>query len=113
MPFVDATLAMKHCRAAAPDVDLVGVYLAGAEQAAIDYLNRPVFESQAALDAAEALGEAGENAMVVNAAILAAILLTTGHLYANREDVVVGVSAVEIPGGAKSLLRPHRIVNGV
>ena len=40
-----------------------------------------------------------------------AILLIVGHLYENREDVVVGnVQAVNVPGGAKMLLWPYRVM---
>ena len=46
--------------------------------------------------------------VVVNPSILAAVRLTLGHLYANREDVVVGATVAELPQGAKSLLRPYR-----
>lgn len=46
--------------------------------------------------------------VVVNKSILAAVRLTMGHLYANREDVVVGATVAELPQGAKSLLRPYR-----
>lgn len=41
--------------------------------------------------------------------IKAALLLTIGSLYANRELVVVGQSAVELPWGAHDLLRRKRI----
>lgn len=41
--------------------------------------------------------------------IICGILLTLGNLYANRETVVIGSSATEIPWGAKDLLRQHRI----
>lgn len=41
--------------------------------------------------------------------IKAAILLTIGSLYANRETVVVGQAAVTLPWGAEQLLRTHRI----
>ncbi|AWH21874.1 MULTISPECIES: head-tail connector protein [Stenotrophomonas] len=47
---------------------------------------------------------------VVNPSIVSAVLLTIGHLYANRSDVVVGATAVELPLGARSLLRPYRRV---
>lgn len=46
--------------------------------------------------------------IAVNPSILAAVRLTMGHLYANREDVVVGATVAELPQGAKSLLRPYR-----
>lgn len=43
--------------------------------------------------------------------IEAAMLLILGHLYANRESVVVAVSATELPMGAKFLLDPYRRLN--
>lgn len=47
--------------------------------------------------------------IVVTDDILAAILLTLGHLYRNREDVVTGqgAAAIELPMGARALLRPY------
>ncbi|OFE11385.1 hypothetical protein PHACT_12570 [Pseudohongiella acticola] len=41
--------------------------------------------------------------------ITAAILLTIGHLYENRESVVIGSSAVELPFGVKALLADYVI----
>lgn len=38
-----------------------------------------------------------------------AILLTVGHLYANRESVVVGTITGEVPQSAQSLLFPYRV----
>lgn len=43
--------------------------------------------------------------------IKSAILLTIGHLYEHREDVVVGASVNELPQGALDLLWSYRIVN--
>ena len=43
--------------------------------------------------------------------IRAGIRLTLGHLYEHRETVLVGVTATELPEGAKSLLWPYRILN--
>lgn len=47
--------------------------------------------------------------MVVNEAIKAAVLLIVGHLYANREDVVTGVSSTALPNGAEWLLQPYKV----
>jgi uncharacterized phiE125 gp8 family phage protein len=44
--------------------------------------------------------------------IKAAILLTLGHLYENRETVVVGTTAVNLPQGAEFLLRQYRVALG-
>ena len=47
--------------------------------------------------------------MVVNEAIKAAVLLTVGSLYAQREDVVVGASVAALPNGADYLLQPFKV----
>lgn len=69
--------------------------------------------------ARQALAEAYEHAdaiaygMVLNPAIQAACLLKLGHLFANREEVVTGTIATELPLASKSLLMPYRIRMGV
>ncbi len=114
MQLISLDIARQHCRVEQDETDeLMTIYLGAAEQSAIDYLGRQVFATQQDLDTAKTAGTAGENPIVVNYAIRAAILLTLGHLYMNREDVVVGVSAAEMPRGARDLLRPHRIPPGV
>lgn len=50
------------------------------------------------------------NGIVVNPSIKSAALLTVGHLFSNREDVVIGATAVQLPMGAHALLRPYRLV---
>lgn len=113
MPLVPLNQALAHLRTeAGPEDDLVMLYLSAAEQSATDYLNRQVFVDQAALDAAVAAETAGGYPMVVNFAVQAAILLALGHLYSNREEVVTGASVAQLPFGARSLLRPHRIFPG-
>lgn len=47
--------------------------------------------------------------IVVNDQIKAAVLLTVGHLYANREDVVAGASVAALPNGADHLLQPFKV----
>ena len=51
--------------------------------------------------------------MVLNPAIQAACLLKLGHLFANREEVVTGATAVELPLASQHLLMPYRIRMGV
>lgn len=74
-------------------------------------------QKQAMLDvAAVTLAEAKDAAnwkllgIVSTPSVVTAVLLTLGHLFANREDVVVGATAIELPLGARSLLRPYRRV---
>ena len=47
--------------------------------------------------------------VVVNDQIKAAVLLTVGSLYAQREDVVVGASVATLPNGADYLLQPFKV----
>ncbi|KGU84833.1 head-tail connector protein [Pseudomonas mediterranea] len=54
--------------------------------------------------------------MVINKSIVAACMLTLGHLWASREDTVTGIntsSVIELPHGSRSLLQPDRISMGV
>ncbi|MBA1206540.1 head-tail connector protein [Pseudomonas fulva] len=62
-----------------------------------------------AYDQADAIA----HGMVLNPAIQAACLLKLGHLFANREEVVTGTTAVELPLASQHLLMPYRIRMGV
>ena len=106
--------ARAHLRIDAGEV--ITVYIGAAQNAAVNYLNRQVFETQIALDAAVAAGTAGTDPMVVTDAIKSAMLLILGHLYENREDVVVGSTgnaAVALPMGSQYLLQPYRLNIGI
>ena len=63
--------------------------------------------TQAFADARAAV-EMVARGIVINDAIQAACLLALGHLYANREDVVAGVSLTELPMNSRWLLSPYR-----
>lgn len=109
MTLIPLETARAHLRTGPGDEDdLITLYLQAAEQAAADYLNRKIYADQAAMDEALAADTAGEDPMVINAAVQASILLTLGHLYANREAVVTGITVAPLPFGAHALLRPHR-----
>lgn len=45
--------------------------------------------------------------------IKAGLLLTIGHLYATREQVIVGQTVAQLPWGADQLFRRHRVVLGM
>lgn len=91
----------------------VSVYVGAAEAFAQQFLNRKVYEDADAMAAAVLDGLAGDDPMVADDLIRAAILLITGHLYANREDVLTGVSVAEMPMNSLYLLQPHRRQMGV
>lgn len=67
---------------------------------------------QALADAYQAV-DMDEFGIVINPAIQAACLLKLGHLFANREEVVIGATPAELPMASKSLLMPYRIRMGV
>ena len=114
MPILTTEQAIEHCRAD-PDADavMVELYLGAAIDAAQDYLCRKVYSDQTEMNAAVVAGTAGELPMVATYAIKAAMLLICGHLFANREDVVVGVQSFAMPNGSRDLLRPHRKTPGL
>lgn len=112
MSLIDIETAKIHLRTNGDgEDDLISIYLDAAESAAVQFLNRNVYANQVDLEQAEEPAEACP--MVINGPVKAAMLLILGHLYANRENSVVGVSSQDLPMGAHSLLWPYRIGLGV
>jgi hypothetical protein len=70
-----------------------------------DYAHQVYREAQTAARQARA-------GIVMNDLIKAGILLTLGHLFENREDVVAGASVASLPNGSKHLLTPFRVDMG-
>ncbi|ERT18838.1 head-tail connector protein [Pseudomonas sp. GD03651] len=113
MPVISMSIARHHLRDPDDDDEYLELLIEAAEGQAMDYLNRRFYHDQQALDEAVDAEDAGESPMVCNKQIKAACLLILGHLYANREDVVIGTIASELPKGSVALLTPHRIGWGV
>lgn len=113
MSVIRIELAMQHVRADEADQVMVQAYLDAAEDSARQYMGRNFYPDADALAAAVLDGTSGDDPVVVNPSITAACLLITGHLYANREDVVTGVSVAQLPMGSQSLLMPYRVNMGV
>lgn len=112
--FIALPLAKGYQRILGDDEDaVIELLLSGAEGKALVYLNRQVFADAESMAAAIAAGTAGDYPMVVTDDIKVGILKIFGDLYENREDSVLAVSVVPLPLGARELLRPHRIGNGV
>lgn len=113
MTLVTTEQAIAHVRADGDEN--VSLYLEAAEQKAMDFLGRKVYASLGEMEAAVLAGTAGEDPMLVNAAIKAAILLIFGHLYRNREAVITGSSAaaIKVPMSAEEFLWPHRSGLGI
>jgi hypothetical protein len=113
MSVISMAIARHHLRDPEDDDEYLELLVEAAEGQAMDYLNRRIYPDQQSLNEAVAAGEAGESPMVSNKQINAACLLILGHLYANREAVVTGTIATELPQGSMALLTPHRIGWGV
>lgn len=114
MALVDIPTARAHLRVDAdyPESQLA-LYLGAATEQAQQFMNRMVYENTNALTDAVLDGTAGDDPMLINDSIRAAILLILGHLHANREDVVGGAAVVALPMGSRSLLQPFRVGMGV
>lgn len=52
----------------------------------------------------------GTDGTSVPGPIKSAILLIIGHLYENREDVIIGRQVNDLPKGAEYLLNPYRVI---
>ena len=104
---LDLATVKLHLRAddSAEDA-LIGLYVTAAEEFAMQFLGRTIY----ATELAQGLDTAG---IVINPAIQAALLLIVGKLYANREDVLAGVSVAQLPNGSQYLLQPYRSGMGV
>ncbi len=113
MQLITIEQARQHCRSDSADDAMLELYGSAAEEAAQEFMNRKVFPDAASMAAAVLDGTAGCDPMVVTDAIRAAVLLTLGHLYANRENVVTGTIVSEMKEGTRSLLWPYRIGLGV
>jgi hypothetical protein len=72
-----------------------------------------IFAANENYEAAKRDARRTHQGMVINSHIKAAVLLMLGHLYANREDVVAGITVTELPNGAQALLRQYRTGMGV
>ena len=113
MPVIDMSIAREHLRDPDDDEAYLVALLSAAEDQVAQYLNRRFFGDAQALEEAVADGTAGDRPILINPSITAACLLILGHLYSNREDVVVGTIATAMPMGAKALLTPYRVGWGI
>lgn len=110
MTVIDTETAMEHLRLDDEiDKTMVEVYLAAAEDAAMQFLNRRFYADQTALDNAVENEDAGDRPIIITPSIQSAVLLILGWLYENRGDELDH----NIPSPARWLLNPYRIDMGV
>lgn len=108
MPLLDVVLLKKQLRLDADDTaedELLEVYLGAAEQAAANYIGRQLYP------AGELVPEGDSYGLTLdNKAVVAAILMHAAQMYENRETVVTGITASEVPMAYAHLLGPYRIL---
>jgi uncharacterized phage protein (predicted DNA packaging) len=105
---VDTLIALddvkKHLRVDYADDDaLITGYLAASEDVIANYLDRNLYAEGAAVPDGDADG------IVMPPAVRSAIYLLTGHLFENRESVVIGKTAIDLPMAVRFLLAPYRV----
>lgn len=112
--FITPELAKGYQRIIGNDEDdVIALILSAAENVALVYLNRQVYADAATMAAAIDAGTAGLFPMVITDDIKVGMLKLFGDMYENREDSVLAVTVAALPLGARELLRPHRIGNGI
>lgn len=106
---LDAAKAHLRVTHAFDDADIT-LKLRAAEKMAVRYLDRPVYPDQDALDAAlvDDPDLALADPLVCDEMVIAGILLLLGDLFVNREEVITGTIATQLPTGARACLRPLR-----
>ena len=110
MTVINTETAMEHLRLDDEiDKTLVEGYLAAAEDAAMQFLNRRFYAAQVALDNAVEHESAGDRPIIITPSVQSAVLLILGWLYENRGDDL----SLDIPGPARWLLNHYRIDMGV
>lgn len=90
MAVVPIILAKKHLNIDHSDDDeLIEHYLDVAHEWIVDFIGKPFPDP-------------------IPATLKQAVMQLAAHFYENREAVLVGISASEIPFGVLDLIRPHR-----
>lgn len=102
VPLATLKQHLRHEASYTAEDTTIQAYLDGAEAAIAGHLCRPLIASAAT-------PVAGTFELPLNAAVTAAVLLMAGHLYANREAVVVGTISAALPLSVQFLLAPYRV----
>lgn len=114
MELIALPLVKRHLRVrTAVDDELIAFYLAAAQEIAEAYLGAKLCATEGERSQLIEAGGRADAVIVATADIKLALLLTVGSAYENREDEVIGQSAVKLTRSAESLLWPHRVDLGV
>ena len=106
---LDVEIIKQHCRIELDESDedaLLETYATAAQRLIENKTGRRIYATTNEVNAAE-----DERALLLDDDLSTAMLLIIGHWYANREAVVVGVSASELPMAVKALIEPYQFYN--
>ncbi|WP_140920890.1 head-tail connector protein [Limnobaculum xujianqingii] len=100
-------IVKQHCRIELDfleDDQLISTYIGAAYQHVQQWTRRKLYSTPEDLEEAE-----DPDGLVLTDDVKAAMLLYIGHLYENREAVIVGSTPVKLPLAVDALLQPYRI----
>ncbi|NWN92292.1 phage gp6-like head-tail connector protein [Marinobacter adhaerens] len=86
------------------DDALLETYATAAQRYAENYTGRTLYATKTEVPK----DPEDKRALVLDDDITTAMLLLIGHWYANRESVVIGTTASEVPMAVEALLAPYR-----
>lgn len=106
---IDLDIVVAHLRLDDDELEQNSAYLNHLIAAALDSFEAQTNRVLCAADTE--LPTPIDNAVVINHRIIQGALLLIGQWYANRENVVVGVSVAHLPAATESLWAPYRWMN--
>lgn len=107
-PIVQTILVKYNSTTGEKTLDNTGYVLEGESEPAKLHINR-LHDAAPLANGAKIQFTAGYNE--VPESLKAAMKLIIGHLYENREAVVIGASANEVPLASEYLMQPYRVYN--
>ena len=107
MAFLEPSLVRSHYRIDddfTGDGNLLEIYTGAAARYVETWTRRKLYKTN------DEPGFADDaDRLLLNDDVRTAMLLLIGHWYANRESVVVGETAAQVPFAVEALLQPYRI----
>ncbi|MCX0499734.1 head-tail connector protein [Erwinia billingiae] len=104
---IELSTVKEHCRIEPDFVDddnLLGIYSRAAWRYVEKWTRRTLYQLNT-----DPGYETDEDRLLFDDDIRSAMLLLIGHWYSNREAVVIGQTATEVPFAVEALLQPHKI----
>jgi len=109
---LDLEIIKQQCRIESDFTDddaLLDTYATAAQRLVENHTGRTLYATEGEIPTDAETGEpTDEHALVLDDDLTTAMLLLIGHWYENREAVVTGSTATELPMAVHALIGPHR-----